>query len=289
LRKVYNALYYSKEFSRLLLSQDSIYQRFLKYAELRFSTGEISNLELISAQTKVSELRNVMAINQTEIQNLEARLNMLLNSKESYTTAKSDFDALGVMMVFDTLAANENPQLQILQQQILLAEAQVKVEKAKMYPEFSIGYFNQSLFGTVDFENSQTIANASSRFQGFSVGVAIPIWAKPQSSRIKAAQIQAEMASMEVDRYSSVLSYEYQVRFNNYERSLTTLKYFNESALKNAEILIKNSILAYETGEIGYFELISALDRALTIKTEFTKAKNEYNQSIIDILFLIGK
>jgi cobalt-zinc-cadmium resistance protein CzcA len=289
LRKVYYALYYSKEFSRLLLSQDSIYQRFLKYAELRFSTGEISNLELISAQTKVSELRNGMSINQTEIQNLEARLNMLLNSKESYTTAKSDFDALGVMMVFDTLAANENPQLQILQQQILLAEAQVKVEKSKLYPEFSIGYFNQSLFGTVDFEDSQTIANASSRFQGISVGVAIPIWAKPQSSRIKAAQIQAEMASMEVERYSSVISYEYQVRFNNYERSLTTLKYFNESALKNAEILIKNSILAYEAGEIGYFELISALDRALSIKTEFTKAKNEYNQSIIDILFLIGK
>jgi cobalt-zinc-cadmium resistance protein CzcA len=230
-----------------------------------------------------------MSINQTEIQNLEARLNMLLNSKESYTTAKSDFDALGVMMVFDTLAANENPQLQILQQQILLAEAQVKVEKSKLYPEFSIGYFNQSLFGTVDFEDSQTIANASSRFQGISVGVAIPIWAKPQSSRIKAAQIQAEMASMEVERYSSVISYEYQVRFNNYERSLTTLKYFNESALKNAEILIKNSILAYEAGEIGYFELISALDRALSIKTEFTKAKNEYNQSIIDILFLIGK
>jgi len=92
-----------------------------------------------------------------------------------------------------------------------------------------------------------------------------------------------------VERYSSVISYEYQVRFNNYERSLTTLKYFNESALKNAEILIKNSILAYEAGEIGYFELISALDRALSIKTEFTKAKNEYNQSIIDILFLIGK
>ncbi len=289
LRKVYNALHYSKEFSRLLLSQDSIYQRFLNYAELRFSTGEISNLELISAQTKVSELRNGMAINQMEIQNLEARLKMLMNSKESYTSVNSNLDSFSEILVFDTTSANDNPQLQILQQKILLSQAQLKVEKAKLYPEFSIGYFNQSLFGTVDFDNNQTIANASTRFQGISVGVAIPIWAKPQSSRIKAAKIQAEIASIEAEGYSNVLSYEYQVLFNNYQRSLSTLAYFNESALKNAEVLTKNSILAYEAGEISYFELMSGLERALAINTEFTKAKNENNQAIIDILFLIGK
>jgi cobalt-zinc-cadmium resistance protein CzcA len=287
-RKAYNSLLYFKRINKILIEQDSIYSRFLAHAELKLSLGEISNLEFVTAKTKVAEIQNMISMNQSEIAIQESQLQMLMNTEERFTSEESDFVALPILLSNDSLLLANNPQLELFQQKIRLAEAEVSLEKAKLYPDLVVGYFNQTLTGTVDYTNADNIASNSTRFQGISIGLAIPIWSKPQASRIKASKIQADIAMMEAEGYSKILDTQYEILLYQYQKNLQTLNFYTDVALSNSQVISNNALIGYEAGEIGYFELIAALERALAINSDYATSINQYNQSVITIQYITG-
>lgn len=287
-RSTYYGLQYLKEYQRLLLQQDSLYAKFLQAAELRLSTGESNALEKATASSKVSEIKNLLLRNEADMQSHQARLQMLLNTTEDLTTEVSPFEPLSQLIVFDSAALAVNPQLQLLQQRIKLSEASIAAEKARLLPDITLGYFNQSLTGTPNYSNPEVAAGTSTRFQGVSVGLAIPLWAKPQSARIKASVLLSEVAKAEAQGYNNVLTSEYATAFNEYQKNLQSLNFYRTTALANASLISDNAMMAYEAGDIGYFELTAALERSLTIKSDYASALKQYNQSVIDIQYLTG-
>ena len=52
-------------------------------------------------------------------------------------------------MALDSSSFAANPELQALRAQIAVAEREIRVERSKLLPDFSVGYFNQSLVGTL--------------------------------------------------------------------------------------------------------------------------------------------
>lgn len=287
-RSAYYSLVYLKEYQKLLQKQDSIYGQFLKSAELKLSTGESNELEKATAATKVAEVKNLLLQNESDIRSFEARLQMLLNSPDRVTTPALTLEPLTLEIAFDSAALATNPELRQLQQRIQMSEAATAVEKAKLLPDVTVGYFNQSLRGTPNYANTNIIAGSSTRFQGISVGLAIPIWAKPQSARIKASAIQEEFSKAEALSYENQLASEFITSYNNYQKNLQTLNFFRSNALANAQLIADNAMMAYKAGEIGYFEFTAALERALDIQTAYAATLRNYNQTVIDIQFLTG-
>ena len=45
---------------------------------------------------------------------------------------------------------NNNPDLLALKSQIEVAKEEIRVEKSRLLPDFSVGYFNQSLVGNFE-------------------------------------------------------------------------------------------------------------------------------------------
>lgn len=158
----------------------------------------------------------------------------------------------------------KDPELRTVQQKSLVAKQDVKLQKAKMLPELSLGY------------NQQGVNN--DRFSGVYGGLTIPLWKGTQ--KVKAAKaftvaIDAEnllrQTKVKVELEKKYTAY--QLLKKKYQEYTATLKTVN-----NNELLIE----AYQAGQISFFEYYNekkfyheAVDKALSMEKELHLLKSQ--------------
>lgn len=281
-------LAYLKTLDKWLLHLDSIYVAFQRAATLRYQYEETNLIEKTSAETQAMQIRTQLRQNDADIRIFQTRLQTLLNADEQLDIAFDSLTAREISLP-DTSALASNPLLNWFRQQILVAERQKTVEKNRLLPDLSASFFSQTLIDTQLEANSPELATASNRFQGFGIGIAIPLWIKPQAARVKAAQ--SELAATE-----SMYAFQeknFQGRLNeliqDYLKYSESLRYYLEASLPNAELLLNQSQRAYEGGEIGYVEYLQSLRTATEVRTGYLATLNNYNQAVISIEYIIGQ
>ena len=67
-----------------------------------------------------------------------------------------------------------------------------------------------------------------------------------------------------------------------------SLDYYQNSGLPQAELILNNARKSFENGAIDYVEYFQGLDQALDVKLNHLIAMNGYNQSIIELEYLLG-
>jgi heavy metal efflux system protein len=287
-KTAYYSLQYAKAKQTFLSKQDSIFVTFLKSAELRLRTGESNALEKATAESQLYEVRNLKAQNDADILIFQNQLQTLLNTNEAVTSQGIKLDKKALAITSDSASIANNPALQYFQQQVKVAEAGKSVEKARLMPDLTLGYFNQSLYGTPNYRDASIVASGSNRFQGVMVGVSFPLWAKPQLARIKANEANKNAAQASFELYQKNLQGQYAQAFQEYQKFKNSLEYYEKNALPTADIITQNALKNYQSGNIGYIEFSQGLSRALGIQTNYLTILSQYNQSIINIEFLIG-
>src|SRR5882762_3152370 len=145
-KSVYYQLLYLEALSNLLQSQDSLYEDFSRASSLRFKTGESNLLEKTTAETQLMEVRNQSRVNQADIQIAESRLQALLRN-ETPVIAGDILKKRELPEALDTVSLAANPQLNYLRQQAAISQRARQVERNRLLPDISVGYFNQSLIG----------------------------------------------------------------------------------------------------------------------------------------------
>ncbi|MBK9729054.1 MAG: CusA/CzcA family heavy metal efflux RND transporter [Saprospiraceae bacterium] len=283
-------LLYLQNAKKQLKSLDSLYVDFVNAADLRYKTGETNLLEKATAETKRGQLSLIIKQNETEAAMAYASLKALLNSSEDFTILTNDnFQPLIISNSFDfTLIAN-NPSLLVLYQQALIAEQNRKVEISSTLPDLNVGYFNQSLIGTQTVNGTEVYYDGSKRFQGFNLGVSIPLTFFSNSAKIKSLDYKHAAFQMEADNGKLQLQTKLQNAFEQYNQNLSQYNYYKSSALPNAEIIINTAKIAYNSGAVGYIEYLQALQTVADVQLNYLQAINQLNQSIININFLINK
>ena len=66
------------------------------------------------------------------------------------------------------------------------------------------------------------------------------------------------------------------------------MQYYKSSGLPNAELITKQSTVAFQKGEINYAQHVLNLQQADEIKQNYLQTLLEYNQSVIALEFLSG-
>lgn len=287
-KSVYELLMHQKAFQNLLLSQDSLYSDFARASSLRYKTGESNLLEMTTAETQSQEVKNLVRQNDANIYISQKKLQTLLKS-EVLVDAANTFGKRILDVDPAASALESNPQLQYSQQQIKITEQEKRVERNRLMPDFTVGYFNQTLIGYQNTTGTDTFYGKSNRFQGFSVGLAIPLWFAPQLARAKAASFMEESTRQSADYFRTTITSEYEQALRELDKNQASLIYYESSALKNADLILTQARKAYKGGEIGYVEYLQSLRSAITIKTNYLQALNQYNLSVIKVEYLTGK
>ncbi|MBK7357741.1 MAG: CusA/CzcA family heavy metal efflux RND transporter [Saprospiraceae bacterium] len=283
-------LLYLQNAKKQLKSLDSLYIDFVSAADLRYKTGETNLLEKATAETKRGQLSLIIKQNETEAIMAYASLKTLLNTSEDFAIRANDnYQPLILNISFDISLIANNPSLLVLYQQALIAEQNRKVEISSTFPDLNVGYFNQSLIGTQTVNGMEVYYDGSKRFQGFNVGVGIPLTFFSNSAKIKSLDYKRAALQMEADNGKLQLQAKLQNAFELYNQNLSQYNYYKSSALPNAEIIINTAKTAYNSGAVGYIEYLQALQTAADVQLNYLQAINQLNQSIININFLINK
>ena len=172
---------------------------------------------------------------------------------------------------------------------ITVREKEKSLNKAQFLPDFSIGYFNQSLIGSYTVNGTDQFFGSSQRFTGLQATISIPLWAKPDLARVKAAKLNQQKAETEAGYYQTVLLGEYERVVQDYLKYKYTIETYETNALPQAELILSNATKSFEGGAIDYVEYIQGLNNGLEIKNSYLNILNQYNQSIIAIEYLAGK
>lgn len=283
----YQVAFWSEEI-RLLKELLAIYESVLKAAALRYKTGETNALENSNAESRVNEIK-------AQLRNAEEDYKIELNRLKVFT-ADSTVTAIAdtlltekvIQINFDSMAIAANPTLVFTRQQIDIAEKEKAVEQSRLKPDFKIGYFNQSLTGYQTVNGQDKYYGVGHRFQGVNLGISIPIFARAQKERVKAAEVNRVKREAELTNYQYNLQAELARLFGELQKQRIQINYYRNTALPQANLIISQAQKAFTAGEIGYYELTQSLNNAVIVKQGFTRSLNQYNQAVIDIEFVSG-
>ncbi len=283
-------LWLEKSKRKLLMEQDSIYQGFVRAANLRYKTGESNLLEKATAESQVAEIKVMLQQNQSDIEIYQTQLQTLLNLDSLADIKVGDLEARENKALLQSQGIANNPMLAWFRQQLEVAEREKSVEKSRFFPDLTVGYFNQSLNGpNQDLDGNPVVFTSSDRFTGFQVGVAIPIFgAKSQGSVVKAVELKKQESEAQLQAATNELQGKQSSLIQQYQKFQTSLEYYEQSALPQASLILKQAQKGFENGEIDYVEYIQGLNRALSVRFNYLDILNQYNQSIIQIEFISG-
>ena len=284
-RQVFYTFLYLKEKEKLLLKNDSIYGAFLNKANLRFTSGESNILEKTTAETQRGSI--AIQLNQLEkdLELIKMQFNLLLNTSTQFipteSSVKIDFNLSN-----DSNLVNQHPYLKIMEQQKKMSVINSKLEKSKLMPDLSIGYYNMTMNGA---GADNKYYNSSTRFQSVQVGLGIPLFFGSQKAKIYASKINQHISENEYRIERNNLYLGYNSIIGQYKTHLETVNYFENTALKNAKLIFETANKQFINGELNYLEWVILTNQAISIQSNYLDAVKNLNETIIQINYLITK
>jgi cobalt-zinc-cadmium resistance protein CzcA len=270
--KAYYELVYFQKRHQLYQQIDSLYSRYSQAAKSSYEKGASSYLEMLNAQSKHNEVSVLKAQMEHDINIAYDYLRTLMQYDSAFVVSEESL----VMLMIEEDSVRFDPGYQYLQNAGLKLDAERKVHRQMLLPDVTLNYFN----GTNRYENA-------ARYQGFEVGLGLPLFFGEQRARIKATQF-----SMEASRNLLTL---YAVQFENKKAELkaglskyhAAIQNYENTGKKLSTELVRSSLLSYEAGEIDFFRFAQSVDRAVEIELNYLENLYQYNKLVLDINYLI--
>lgn len=289
LKQVGQTLQYLHARKALLMRQDTLFAELVRISTLQQATGEGTLLQKTSAETRYNEVRNMYRQNEADLLSYNAQLAVLINASQPVDLQPEPFAALTPSFLIDSAEIASNPQLAYQRSLNAVALQEKKVESNRALPDLSFGYFNQTLIGfQQQLDGTDRYFSNKDRFSGFMVGLAIPIWFVPAHARVKAAAYRSEATNLQSLQVERQLHGEWKKAVQQFQKHQNSLAYYTQSALPNAELLLRQSTLSYRTGEISQADYRLNLQQAVTIQEAYLQTILQYNLSLITLEFLAG-
>ncbi len=286
LRKEVTALYYQllllQERKGLLLRSDSLFQDFLERQERRFAVGDINVLEKTTAETQRMQIAAQLQWLEADRATVQAQFNSLLNTGAVYVPAGSS--AKAVLTVLPDLSILPNhPSLRMQQQEQQVAFREIDVQKAKLLPQLSVGYFNQSIRGVQNIGGVEKFYSGGTRFSSVMAGVNIPLFRQAQKARIAASQLQYEVAGAEYREALRRQKAALESLLLQYGKAEGQVQYYESHALRQAALLREQASLKLRNGDISHIEWILLINQAIQLEAGYFSALQDWNNTVIEL------
>ncbi len=287
-KQTWHEIVYLLANEKLLVEQDSLYKGFVQTASARYAAGETNLLEKTTALARQGLAADALQQHRALLNSKYTYLQLLLNTSDSLQFPAVSLEAKTGSTLADTNQLHKNPLLQWWQQQQVIAQKQKQVEGALLLPDITIGYFSQTLIGTQTIGGNSIFYGSEKRFTGMQVGISIPLWFAPQTAKVRAAETQQLISQTQYKQAELELNTGYKQAVLEFTKSKTSLDYYTNTALPNAQLIMEQAQKAWKSGEIGYVEYLQSLSAAIEIKQNHLQALNNYNQAVIEIEYLLG-
>jgi len=272
-----------KEQLLVLVRSDSIFAAFLNKATLRFDKGESNILEKITAETQRGNIKLQLKQLQQESALLQSQFQLLLNTENLLTPE------INAVVMVNNLAETdviEHPLLKIKAQQQEVGQALTSVEKAKLLPDISLGFYSTTIKGVGP---NEVYYSGTTRFNSGQVGLNIPIFASAQKAKIKAAKIyETELANAYAVEKQQLVQ-QYKAAYAAYENSRDVVTFLKQTALSNAQKITATADKQFINGDINYLDWVVLTNQSISILDQYINATKTLNENAIQLNYLTTK
>ncbi|SKB78465.1 cobalt-zinc-cadmium resistance protein CzcA [Chryseobacterium balustinum] len=254
-----------------------LYNSFADKASLRLKKGEANILEEATAEIQREQAKTQLTILENDLNIAQLQLQLLLQSDSPYQPI-SDKPTVNIDLQVSEEVIKQHPELQYLDQQIKVNEAEAQLEKSKLLPDLLVGYTNQSMKNV-----------NHNRFNTVQVGVGIPLFTKGQRALAKATKAKVLISENEYQRKQIELKNRFGQQVNNYTNQLKIVENYEQKQLPKSETILKTAQKQMEVGEIDYLNWVILTNQAVKTRVDYIDNLERLNQIGAEINFLLSK
>ncbi|MBO3117891.1 CusA/CzcA family heavy metal efflux RND transporter [Winogradskyella sp. DF17] len=274
-RRIYSA-YYQLNYEEMKADTyrflDSLYSDFAKKAKRRFELGETNYLEMITAQSKQRQISTLHKQARHQVAYSQEEVIKLIQSDSVLISTGSE---LLPQLELSQLELDNNLGLVYMESVVDYERARTKLERQNLLPDLTAEYFQ----GTNSGLNDNLI--------GYQFGIKIPLLFGGQRAKIKAAQLAQESLVEETLDYKVQLKAKYNGLIEKLQQYQEAIAYYVQQGDSLSREILKTANRTYKEGEINFFQYIQSIETAKTIQLEYLENMNNYNQTIIQLNFII--
>ena len=284
--RVYYDVVRQEQQLRAVQEQIDLSRERLQLAQYRFDVGVGAKPDVLQAQIDLNAQQSLLLTQQVQINNLKEQLNRLLvlpvGNNFSIADTSISFNANLTLDSVSSGLANINPELQIAQKNLEIAELDLRLRRAERFPvlEFNSAYnFSRTDNKTV-INPFQPLFNQN---RGFNYGftATIPIFNGFNNKRlIKAAELNIQNQELVYDRNLALINTSISNAYRDYDLYKRTLALEEE----NIKLVRENIFIARERYRLGISTFIEMREAQLRLAEAVNRLiQARYNVKVAEI------
>jgi len=269
-KKAWAKCYLSMRSFQLYKELDSIYGNFEQAVTLNFEVEAISKLEYSAAKNQVFQIQNKKVQAYRDYLIAIQQLNLWLFEDEIYTVSE-ELENITTMET-DSLSTNEHPMVTVSENQLNVAEAELRAAKADNLPKLNL-------------QGGLQKVNGNSGFYTYQAGISIPFLSGSNKARIKSAKIDNAIAENNLLFKKQELQSQYAQAKEDYLKWKTSWVFYETQVLPLTKDQKSGALLAYKEGEIDYTTFTQLVKEAVQSELEAQNALINYLESAFQLQY----
>jgi cobalt-zinc-cadmium resistance protein CzcA len=264
---------YQDRLLSLLQAQQNLYDSLVTKTRLRLSAGSSDQLSLLLAENQ--QIQNRQQLKNIQLQVISARRRLIRSAFLDTLPEKPDIPLEEALPLPEELVLDSSLYLPY-EKALDVAEQEWRLQQKQTQPEFTVGYFAQSIRPDIPF-------------QGVAVGMRVPLWKKGLKAKIEQSELQGQVAINQLNlkrhqlKQESALSEDRLLQL--YERLQSSGPIWQEQARQLRQL----AALQLQQGAIDFFRYAQALQLALENEIAYYELLNQYNQTVLYHRYLTTK
>jgi cobalt-zinc-cadmium resistance protein CzcA len=238
-----------------------------RIGDIRLQQGEITKLEKNMMSTAAADLHNRLIQAREELKMAARRFQWSCLSSEAVVPNDT------ALSVYPDEAYRSLPlsaaYTGYFDSKTTERKAELSIAKSRFFPELSFGYSRQNILPLKNLN-------------AWSVGIAFPIFFGSNSAKVKQAKFAVTAAQYEAEGNNRELNNKVKEIEGTLTRCRASLKFYQESALKEANELIQSAKAQLSQSEIGVAEFIQSLTSARDIRKGYIETVYQYNTAVLE-------
>lgn len=287
-REAWTELLYLFKLETLLTEQDALYKSFAEKAVIKYQTGEASNIEKLTAEQWQVTFAQQLYLVQKRILNQKINIGSLIGLDSYFLVKEKEFEALNWQFSEDSALYN-HPDLQLIINSQLMAEDEKKMATANLIPELQVGYFIQSMQGLQDVNGVPILYDGSPQFQGFSVGLSLPIFSGNERAASKMAKTNMALAKNNADFKKFELAQQFKALVLEQSYLKEQLELYKNYILPTGKMIQEKATQSYASGNSNYIEYGQAIENSIKQAIKYLELIKSHNQKVFAIKYLLNQ
>ena len=248
----------------------------------RYSIGQVSQQEVLKAQTENAKLDNQAIMLKQENGIFQAMLKALLSRSQDFEDLKVtvQLEAKNIELnrpKFLNLLKENRPELKAFQEMLRKSEIDYTLAKQEYLPDFMFKYQREE-------RNSSTGGWAAM------AGVTVPLWFwEKQSSFVKEAKAQLEEVKAEYRALENMLFSELEAALVKIESQKRLAELYETSFLPQAEAAFRTASIGFEAGKNDFLNFLDSERMLLEFKLDYAQVLVDWELAYADLERAVGK